>query len=508
MSLETRPVDSVRGMLDLNSQQAHAHAQVRHSLLAAFQLAGYSPIEVPLVEQADLYLRKSGAEIISKMYTFEDFGGRRLALRPELTASIVRYYLSKDQNLPFPLRYAYCGPVFRYEKPQRGRFRQFSMAGVELLGSDGPSADAEVIALACWTLKRLGVEKYRLVIGHVGILLELLGSLGLSSRLRHFLLDSMEDVGRPGRGLDYVRKRLEEIHPAQRTATPSDEMLPRSEDEARAALRASLQEMGIELSGSRPAEAIIGRMFQKQRATDEDERVERAFAFIQGLHNLRGAPGEVLERARSFLAEYSLGDESLSRLADVMAALAAYNIDDSHIQVQLALGRGLHYYTDVVFELYNASGESQLCGGGRYNELVQSLGGRKSIPAVGFAFGLERLRLVLEAQGAPLPTPPQTQVLVAAVSSSATHASMQAAQWLREQGVRAELDLRQRAIRAQISYANRRSVPFLLLVEQVAAKTDSGFRRNDGTETVTLRRLADGTEQALSLREVVQVVNG
>ena len=266
--------------------------------------------------------------------------------------------------------------------------------------------------------------------------------------------------------------------------------------------------MGIELSGSRPAEAIIGRMFRKQRASDEDERVERAFEFIQGLHNLTGAPGEVLERARAFLAEYGLGDESLSRLDDVMAALAAYNIDDSHIQVQLALGRGLHYYTDVVFELYDASGQSQLCGGGRYNELVQSLGGRKSIPAVGFAFGLERLRLALEQEGAPLPAAPQTQVLVAAASPAAAHAGMQAAQWLRERGIRAELDLRQRAVRAQMSYANRRSVPYLLLVEQVAAKMDSGFRRNGGTETVTLRRLADGTEQALSLQEVVQVVNG
>ena len=105
MPLETRPVDSVRGMLDLDSQQASAQSHVRQSLLDAFQLAGYTPIEVPLVEQADLYLRKSGAEIISKMYAFEDFGGRRLALRPELTASIVRYYLSNDQNQPFPLRY-------------------------------------------------------------------------------------------------------------------------------------------------------------------------------------------------------------------------------------------------------------------------------------------------------------------------------------------------------------------------------------------------------------------
>lgn len=495
MSLETRPVDSVRGMLDLDSQQASAQSHVRQSLLDAFQLAGYTAIEVPLVEQADLYLRKSGAEIISKMYAFEDFGGRRLALRPELTASIVRYYLSNDQNLPFPLRYAYSGPVFRYEKPQRGRFRQFSMAGVELLGSDGPSADAEVIALASWTLRRLGVKDYRLVIGHVGILLELLGSLGLSSRLRHFLLDSMEDVGRPGRGLAYVRKRLEEIHPARRTASPDDEMLPRSEEEARASLRASLQEMGIELSGSRPAEAIIGRMFQKQGASDEDERLERAFEFIQGLHNLTGAPGKVLQRARAFLAEYGLGDQSLSRLAEVMDALAAYDIDDSHIQVQLALGRGLHYYTDVVFELYDASGQSQLCGGGRYNELVQSLGGRKSIPAVGFAFGLERLRLALQQQGAPLPGVSQPQVLVAAESTDATPAGIRAVQWLRDHGIRAELDLRQRAARARINYASKRGIPYLLLVE-------------DDKGQLTLRNLTEATEETLSLERAVQAING
>ena len=620
MPLATRPVDSVRGMLDLDAQQTHAQAQLRHSLLGAFQLAGYSPIEAPLVEQADLYLRKSGAETISKMYTFEDFSGRRLALRPEFTASIVRYYLSNDQNAPFPLRYAYAGPAFRYEKPQRGRYRQFSMAGVELFGSDGPAADAEVIALACWTLKRLGVQRYRLVIGHVGILLELLGSLGLSTRLRHFLLDSMEDVGRPGRGLDYVRRRLEEIHPARQPVAPvrastgsartgesaqtegsaltggaeqtegsartgeseqtegsartgeaaqaegsvrtggaaqaegsartgkaeqaegaaqtgesaqseglaltagaeaqpgsgvqagdeesaltateenklstyGAEALSGSEAQAHATLQASLREMGIELDGSRPAAAILGRMFDKQRASAEDERLERAFAFIQGLHRLTGAPGQVLERARAFLAEYGLGDRLLGRLEDVIGALAAHGIEDSHVEVQLALGRGLHYYTDVVFELYDESGQSQLCGGGRYNELVQSLGGRKSIPAVGFAFGLERLRLALERQGTPLPAPPRTRVLVAAAAPNAAYAAMRAAQRLREHGIQTEYDPRQRAPRARVGYANRRQIPYLLLVEDDAARP-------------TLCDLAEGSERTLPLSDVAQVLDG
>ena len=231
----------------------------------------------------------------------------------------------------------------------------------------------------------------------------------------------MEDVGRPGRGLSYVRKRLAEIHPTQHTDTPPIDDLPGSEAQARASLRASLREMGIELHGSRTEEAIIGRMFRKQRASDEDERVERAFAFIHGLHGLTGAPLEVLERARTFLAEYGLGDQPLSRLAEVVAALDAYGIAESQVQVQLALGRGLHYYTDVVFELYDEVGQSQLCGGGRYNELVQSLGGRNSVPAVGFAIGLERIRLALEHQGDALPAPPQPQVLVAAALPDVPH---------------------------------------------------------------------------------------
>ncbi len=495
MALDSRPVDSVRGMLDLDSGQTQAQAHLRDSLLETFQLAGYSPIDVPLVEQADLYLRKSGAEIIAKMYAFEDFGGRRLALRPEFTASIVRYYLSNDRNAPLPLRYGYAGPVFRYEKPQRGRFRQFTMAGVELLGSDGPAADAEVIALACWTLQRLGIQNYRLVIGHVGILLELLGSLGLSSRLRHFLLDSMEDVGKPGRGLAYVRKRLAEIHPPGRAAGESIANLPNGETEARASLRASLHAMDIDLHGSRTEEAIIGRMFRKQQAVAEDERVERAFAFIHGLHNLKGPPSAVLAKAGAFLAEYDLSDRPLSRLADVVAALSAYGVPESNVQVQLALGRGLHYYTDVVFELYDEDGRSQLCGGGRYNELVQALGGRKSVPAVGFAVGLERIRLALEQQGAELPTPPQTRVLVAAASPDAEHAGMRAAQRLREQGIRAEFDLRRRSARGQVDYANRRNVPYLLLVAEV------------GTP-VTLRDVAAGTERSLALDEVAQVLHG
>ena len=131
----------------------------------------------------------------------------------------------------------------------------------------------------------------------------------------------------------------------------------------------------------------------------------------------------------------------------------------------------------------------------RYNELVQSLGGRTSVPAVGFAIGLERIRLALEHQGAALPAPPQPQVLVAAASPDAAHTGMRTAQKLREHGIRAEYDLRQRSARAQVGYASRREIPYLLLVE-------------DRTENLLFHNLAEGTAESLSLSEVVQVLNG
>ena len=149
----------------------------------------------------------------------------------------------------------------------------------------------------------------------------------------------------------------------------------------------------------------------------------------------------------------------------------------------------------MVFELYDEVGQSQLCGGGRYNELVQSLGGRTSVPAVGFAIGLERIRLALEHQGAALPVPPQPQVLVAAASPDAAHTGMRTAQKLREHGIRAEYDLRQRSARARVGYASRKEIPYLLLVE-------------DRAENSLLHNLAEGTEESLSLSEVVQVLNG
>ena len=172
--MDRRPIERVRGTQDLGTRAADALDSVRSHCEARFSTHGFRRVDVPVIEAADLHLRKSGLEIITKLYAFHDLGGRRVCLRPELTASIVRAAIaSPAQRLPDKV-FA-TGPVFRYERPSRGRFRQFTQTGVEVLGADGALADAEIIALAATTLDSLGITGYVITIGNVGILSDVLG---------------------------------------------------------------------------------------------------------------------------------------------------------------------------------------------------------------------------------------------------------------------------------------------------------------------------------------------
>ena len=141
-------IDPVRGMRDVLPADLSSQIIISARLERVLAAYGYQPIDVPIVEQRDLYLRKLGEELVGKVYEFS-FNGRELALRPEWTASVLRAYVGRMQDQPLPLRLRYVGPVFRNERPQRGTYRQFTQVGVELIGGPTPRGDAECIALAC-----------------------------------------------------------------------------------------------------------------------------------------------------------------------------------------------------------------------------------------------------------------------------------------------------------------------------------------------------------------------
>ena len=282
-------IGNVRGTADVLPAECSLNQQIAETLRLSLESFGYKRIDVPIIEHTELFLTKSGEEIISKMYSFP-FKNRNICLRPEFTASIGRAFVNHLQGDPLPVRLYYAGPVFRYEKPQKGRYRQFNQMGVELLGAPSPWADAEILRCACDGLDKLGLSDYQVVIGHIGVVLDLLRSFQLDRRAQLFLIQNMESLWKDGKGIDHVRARLEGLYPALgRSGEPPEHpesgagghsALDRnmlallgemSEDEVRTFLRDFLAHMEINVGlGNREPEEIVERLLRKLQAEGPD----------------------------------------------------------------------------------------------------------------------------------------------------------------------------------------------------------------------------------------------
>lgn len=494
----------VRGTNDFVPPEAAALRLLEQRLHAHLALYGYAPISTPVLETTDLFLRKSGEEIATRMYAFTHWN-RRLCLRPEFTASVIRAYVQHLQDRPLPLRLAYSGPTFRYEKPQRGRYRQFTEVGGELLGARGPAADAEVLQVACGALESVGVRGYRLTVGHLGVALQMLAHLGIDERGQALIIGQLEPLARKQADPEAVIERVALLLGA-RPASSDDateaadgalsDLLAQVGPEAAAQLATELlHHASLPLDGGvrSPAE-IVQRLLAKAARPDPTPKVRKAIAFLQQLHGLAGPPNQALGRLAALLGEYGIDPAPLGEIEAALDLFGHYGARPAEVIVDLSLARGLRYYTGLVFEIYDdgPDGPLQLCGGGRYDDLVRALGGRDNVPACGFSIGLERTKLALERHAA-VPAPAlRVQVLVVPVEAADQPAAIQAAQALRARGVRAELDLRGRGPRAALRHADREGVPLAVLIGQ--------REREQGT--VVLRELRAHAERAVPVAEL------
>jgi histidyl-tRNA synthetase len=443
----TMTIERVRGMNDVAHPQYVARERVARRILDQCGRAGYALIDVPVVESTELFLRKAGEERVQQMYAFR-YRNRDLSLRPEFTASVVRSTIGTIQSAPLPVRVAYHGPVFRYERPGQARYRQFTEVGVELLGAATPAADAEVIGVAVSALRAAGVTRPRIVLGHVGIVRGFLAGLSLDERVREWLVWSMERL-RPD------DPRGERIHPAL-AAMLAEESAVRPATLVAAPDRdvflSLLKEAGISLDGNRRTpEEIADGLIRKVARRAEGNDVRRALDFLRRLVMLRGAPADVLPNLEALLDEEGLESGAVARLRTVLALLEAYGVAAANdVTLDLGLGRGLHYYTGVLFELY-ADGAEQLGGGGRYDDLAAILGARQPLPAVGFSLGLER---VIEAVGGEQVPDAQSPTVVVGQGDGdgAVHA-VRIARLLRDVGWTALLDVRERKTNAALKHA-------------------------------------------------------
>jgi histidyl-tRNA synthetase len=377
------------------------------------QRFNYKEIRSPIFESTELFSRGVGetTDIVEKeMYTFVDKGDRSMTLRPEGTAGVVRAYVeNKLYGVPDLTKLFYVGPMFRYEQPQAGRYRQFHQFGIEAFGSVDPSIDAEVIALGYTFYKEIGLKEVTVEINSVG--------------------------------------------------TPS----------VRTVYREKLQEFF----------APVKHLLCKDCQSRYDRNPMRILDCKTDQKYGEGAP-EILDY---------LDEECSTHFALVREHLTAMDIP---YRVNPRLVRGLDYYTHTAFE-YKAAGIGAIDtigGGGRYNGLVEQIGGHGTDqPGVGLGLGLERILLVLQAQGVEIPKPEPLDVYLIGLGEPAEKEVTKLLHQLRVQGLKAEKDYQGRKMKAQMKSADRFQAKY------VAILGDDELARGE----ITLKQMETGSQVIVSL---------
>lgn len=539
--MEALEVQRIRGTNDLVPPEDAQLRALGSALRNHFELYGYRGADTPVLETLDLFLRKSGEEIAARMYTFTHWN-RTLCLRPEFTASLMRAYVNHLQDRPLPVRLHYAGATFRYEKPQRGRYRQFTEVGLECIGGQGPSADAEVLASACGALDAVGLRHYRVVVGHLGVVLELLRQLGIDEHGQALILANMETLTRRRADPTAVLTRMLSqmgVNPDLNDDAPD---LDASIDNSSSPLPSLLAEFGsagaarvaedllsrADLAlegGSRTPNEIVARLLAKAGRNDPTEQVRQATDFMIRLRALAGRPDEAFTRLEGLLAEYHLDCAPLREVERALTLFESYVAGTTDLTVDLSLGRGLRYYTGLVFEIYHdganriaesnvgrstngarpdggtamaGAGISQICGGGRYDDLVRAVGGRQSVPACGFSFGLERVALALQAEGAQgFPARP-VDVLVVPVTDADEPEAIGLAQQLRAAELSVEYDVRLRGVKSALRHADRQTIPFVVIC---------GERERSESRAI-VRNMRSRTEHQVERADLIALLRG
>lgn len=394
-----RRVGLARGTRDWLPADYARLAALERTLLDRFARAGYKPARTPVLELADLHDRKSGAGIVTKLFEVSGAGSSAVRLRPELTAGMVRAYAEADEPPALPFRVAVSGPVFRYMPTGPGLDREFVQTGVELLGAGGAAADAEIVWLADWSLRALGVQRPKVRVGHVGLILELLNTSGLPAAASAALLESLSEAASEGKNVRAMESALDRLTAWLGSNGPGEQPAdspPAAPSGVDPAVDRLFHHLVPDVAGRRSGREVLDRLRRKwDLGRSLKATLERVRGEIRALADLRGPILDVLKRLdRDFAA---LAPESAASIREFAAMLEAHGVEPDRVELDLGFGRGIGFYTRMIFELLveTPEGDVEVCGGGRYDGLARVLGSDRDDRGAGFAFGLERLDRVL-----------------------------------------------------------------------------------------------------------------
>ena len=393
---------SLSGMADVTGGSFERTAKIVDALGAYYASRGYAPIDTPIVEDAELFVRKSGGELSGMLYTFDDPGGNRVSLRPEFTPSVIRHYIEHASELGTPVRLRYCGPVFRYHSLDGGDLRQFTQVGTEFIGLAGRDADAEILSIACGGVEELGLNEWKLRIGDTGLLNRVLDEHGLSDATKGFVFAHVDDL------------KTDSISVADLVALADEMGLIREQDDGnmppvatengeevtRQFVRDMLSDSVSSPVGRRTTEQIVERLLRKLQSADSPDKLAASLALVADLSKVSGAPGETLSTVEEILRSHGADPSMVDGLRALIDVLPGRGVPHSNVVLDLAFVPGIAYYTGIVFEIFceGADGSVTVGGGGRYDGLVKALGG-EDVPAMGFALRLDK---VVDAMKSPV----------------------------------------------------------------------------------------------------------
>jgi len=405
-----------RGTADILPEEQPYWRYIERGVANVCQLYGYERIDVPVFEDTQLFTRSVGEEtdIVKKeTYTFEDRGGNTVTLRPEGTAPVCRAYMEHGlHNLPQPVKLYYIASIFRYERPQAGRYRQHYQFGYEAIGDDDPALDAEVIDMAWKFLVSLGLHGSSLNLNSIGC-----------KQCRPQYIDALKD---------YYADHIHELC--------SDCKMRLKRNPLR--LLDCKKPLCQQIANSAP----------------------RSVDYLCPQCN------EHFDRLKRYLDLLNL----------------PYVINH-------CLVRGLDYYTRTVFEVQpeEEGAQSTLGGGGRYDDLIEELGG-KPTPAIGFATGIERIIVNLKKQGVPVPALPRPQVFIAYVGDEARDKATKLASTLRRNGIGVIEALGSKSLKAQLRQANTLGAHYAVIIGEQEVNTSTAILRDMTTaqqKTIPLDQL-------------------
>jgi histidyl-tRNA synthetase len=416
-----REYKAPRGTQDILPEDQPYWDFVRDTAARLAGVFGYSRIETPVFEEASLFTRGVGevTDIVQKeMYIFKDRGDLELALRPEGTAPVCRAYLEHGlHNQPRPVRLWYWTPIFRYDRPQAGRYRQHHQFGIEAIGEKDAAVDAETTEVLWRLYGELGLTNLTLQLNSIG-----------DPQCRPKYLEVLRD---------YYRDKLDAVCDDCRTR------------------------------------------FDRNPLRLLDCKQERCQPVIAGAPPITD----------------HLCEDCDAHFSDLKLLLDAADVP---FTLNPRLVRGLDYYTRTVFEVIppEEGAQSTIGGGGRYDGLIELLGGRPT-PGVGFATGIERIVLNLKQQGIPVPGERHPDVYVAVQSPAATVVAFRLASELRRGGIAALVGASERSLKAQMRHAGALDATYAAILGE----------RELADDTVTLKRLADGVQEVLPLSDLAVLLS-